>query len=299
MSRRVSAVATGVALGLVGWLAATRWPAVAAALGAVPPAAFAAAVALHLGVLVLRSEAWRLTLAAVAGPPLARRTVHPVNAGAFLLGSVQSQAALPTRVALLGRLPSAAALRPTQIGMADAPIFLLEVFCAGVLLAAGVAAGAGDWWAAPLVLAAGSGAVLAGRALLLRFDHRPIARGLAVLGDVRRRRVLLGLVACLTGLTALRIWLILAVCGLPHGLAAVATVFAALGVFGLLPLGPAASPGATLATAGTVGGVGPALAAGLVVSASSIAAVLVYAVVALACGRLAPARDPAPAAGAG
>lgn len=81
--------------------------------------------------LVIRSEAWRLTLADVKGPGLPRPTIHAVNAGAFVMGSLRSQAAPPTRVALLGRHPEARALRPGQIGVADVPIFLLELLFTG------------------------------------------------------------------------------------------------------------------------------------------------------------------------
>ena len=84
------------------------------------------------------------------------------------------------------------------------------------------------------------------------------------------------LVAAVVALTLARIWLVLAVCGLPHTLGEVAWVFAAMGVLGLPPLGPGASPGATLvALAGS--SVGAATAAGLLLAVSSIVAVVVYA----------------------
>jgi len=52
-------------------------------------------------------------------------------------------------------------------------------------------------------------------------------------------------------------------------------VFAALGVFGLLPLGPGAPAGATLAA--SAGDLGGAVGAGLMLAASSTIAVAVYA----------------------
>jgi hypothetical protein len=108
-----------------------------------------------------------------------------------------------------------------------------------------------------------------------------MVRGLAVLADRRRRGLLVTLVSGLSALTVARIWLVLLACGLPHGIGDVAPLFAALGVFGLLPFGPGAPTGATLATAGSHG-VGTAVAAGLAISASSILAVLVYAAAVLA-----------------
>ena len=73
-----------------------------------------------------------------------------------------------------------------------------------------------------------------------------------------------------------------------------------LGVFGLLPLGPSASPAGTVATLGASGAAGPgsALLLGIAASATSICAVVAYAVavgLVVVCGR---ARR-AVAAGAG
>src|SRR4051812_25568171 len=74
------------------------------AAAAVPPAALLALAALHLLGLVARSEAWRLSLAAIAGCPPPRAAVHAANAGAFVAGSLEAHAAMPARIALLRRL---------------------------------------------------------------------------------------------------------------------------------------------------------------------------------------------------
>src|SRR5204863_7162878 len=108
-----------------------------------------------------------------------------------------------------------------------------------------------------------------------RFAHRAIARGLAVLADRRRRGRLVFFAAGICGATVARIWVVLVACGLPHTAGEVGWLFAALGAFGLLPAGPGAPAGATLATLGS-GNVGAAVAAGFVLSATSIAAVVVY-----------------------
>lgn len=263
-------------LGVVCALCAAHAHDVGAALAAVPLWAMACAVALHLVTLVLRSEAWRLTLAAVGGPPLSRRVVHRANAAAFVAGAVQSQAALPARVALLRRLAGERAPRTGQIFVADVPIFALELCATALLLVAGVASGFGAWWMAPVALALGFAVLLGARLLPDRFADRPVMRGLAVLADRRRRGTLVALVAAIAALTAARIFLVLAACGLPHGLGEVAWVFATLGVFGLLPIGPGAPAGATLAALGTAA-VGATVAAGLLLSVSSIAAVVAYA----------------------
>src|SRR6185437_13289244 len=102
---------------------------------AVPPVILVGAVAAHLITLVLRTEAWRTVLGASAGRRLAPRAVHAANAGAFLAGTVQGQAAMPARIALLRRLGGSDAPDVAQIALADAPILLFEV-CTSALLAA-------------------------------------------------------------------------------------------------------------------------------------------------------------------
>ena len=269
------AVTAFTVLGLVGALCVLHAEDVGSALGSVPPLAMAGAVALHVTTLVLRSEAWRLTLAAAGGDSLSRPVVHGANAAAFVAGTLQSQAALPARVALLRRLAGDRAPRAGQIYVADVPIFALELCATSLLLIAAVLTGRGPWWVAPGAFALALGVLLGARLAPERFAHRPIVRGLAILGDRRRRGALVLLVTGIATLTVARVWLILAVCGLPHGLDEIAWVFAALGIFGLLPLGPGAPPGATLAAIGAAS-VGAAVAAGLLLSASGIVAVLLY-----------------------
>lgn len=248
----------------------------ATAAGAVPPQALVALAALHLASLVARSEAWRLSLAALAGAPPSRAAIHAANAGAFVAGALEAHAALPARVALLRRLAPHQLPHPTHVAVADLPILLLEAAGAAVLLGA-----AGAWWAPVGALALLLGARWAG--------GRRATRGLAVLADVRRRAALAVLVGCIVGCGLARVWLVLAVAHLDASPAAAAVAFAAMGVFGLLPLGPSAPPGALLVVSGGAGA--SALAAGLALSATSLAAVLVYAgALALARARLAGDR---------
>jgi hypothetical protein len=231
-----------------------------AAAVAVPPQALAALAALHLATLVARSEAWRLSLAALAGTPPSRAAIHAANAGAFVAGALEPHAALPARVALLRRLAPHQLPHPSHVAVADMPILLLEAAGAAILLGA-----TGAWWAPAGAL----GLLVAARLAA----GRRATRGLAVLADVRRRTALAVLVGAIVGCGLARVWLVLAVAHLDASPAAAALAFVALGVFGLLPLGPSAPPGALLVVSGGAG----ALAAGLALSATSIVAVLVYA----------------------
>jgi hypothetical protein len=241
-------------------LCVVRRDALGDAIATVPAAALVALAGLHLVSLVARSEAWRLSLAAIAGAPPSRAAIHAANAGAFVAGSLEAHAAMPARVALLRRLAPRETPHPAHVAVADVPIFLLEVAGASALLAL-----TGAWWAPP-----GAVAVLVAARLAA---GRRATRGLAVLADVRRRAALAALVGCVVACGLARVWVALAVTHLDASPAAAAAAFAALGVFGLLPLGPSAPPGALLVVSGGAG----ALAAGLALSATSIAAVLLYA----------------------
>lgn len=255
-------------------LVALHWHDVCQAYSAVPLWAFAAAVALHLATLVLRSEAWRLVLAAVTGEPLPRVALHGANAGAFLAGVAQSHAALPVRVALLARLQRGA-IRRAHVALADIPILTVEIACAAVLLA--VASLALDaWWPAPVALGLAGLLLLGARLAHARFAHRPLAGGLAVLAHARLRVLVAGLLVLVTVVSAVRVWVLLSVIGLPASVTSVALLIVSLGVFGLLPLGPGASPAGTVATLGA-SGIGSALVLGMLVSTTSICAVVVYA----------------------
>jgi hypothetical protein len=230
------------------------------AVATVPPITLLGLAALHLLGLVARSEAWRLSLGAIGGAPLGRRIVHTANAGAFVVGSLEAHATMPARIALLRRLAGRDAPHPGHVAVADLPMLLIEVAIAALLLGM-----TGEWWAPPAAV----GVLVVARLAA----GRKATRGLAVLADVRRRAALTGLVAFIVCCGLARIWLTLSVVHLDASPSEVAVAFAMLGAFGLLPLGPSAPPGALLVLTGGAG----ALAAGLVLSATSITGVLLYA----------------------
>jgi hypothetical protein len=254
--RAVAILGVGVLLALC----VARHEELLTAVATVPPATLLGLAALHLLGLVARSEAWRLSLGAIGGAPLARRVVHTANAGAFVVGSLEAHATMPARIALLRRLAGHDAPHPGHVAVADLPMLLIEVAIAALLLGM-----TGEWWAPP----AAAGALVVARLAA----GRKATRGLAVLADVRRRAALTGLVAFIVCCGLARIWLTLSLVHLDASPSEVAVAFAMLGAFGLLPLGPSAPPGAMLVLSGSAG----ALAAGLVLSATSITGVLLYA----------------------
>ena len=101
------------------------------------------------------------------------------------------------------------------------------------------------------------------------------------------------LVVCIVGCGLARVWLVLAVVHLDASPAAAALAFAALGAFGLLPLGPSAPPGALLVVSGGAGR-RRRLAAGLALSATSLAAVKLYAAILWLASRALAGNRPQP-----
>lgn len=277
--RLASALGPGAAVALlIGWICATRGGEVLAALASCPPWALAGATLAHALTLLTRTEAWRTVLEAGGAGRLDSRVLHAANASSFLVGTVQGHAALPTRIAMLRRLGGSDAPAISQVALADAPIFLLEV-CTSALLAAvaATAVPAIPTWA-PFALMGGALAALTLlRVAHHRFQHRSICRGLAVLADPAARNRLIALVLGLTGAALLRTWLVLLGFGLPADPENVALLLFSMGAIGLLPLGAVGTaPTATVAAMGATD-LTSAAAAGLVIGTSTVLAVLIYA----------------------
>jgi hypothetical protein len=266
------------AVGVVGWIVFTRGASVMAAITAVPPLVVVGAVMAHLLTLSLRTEAWRTVLRAAGGERLEPRAVHAANAGAFLAGTVQGNAAMPMRVALMRRYGGEGAPTASQMALGDAPIVLFEVCGSAVLAAIGSTAVGGliPGWAPWALLAGAIGVICGLRFAFARFRHHRAAAGLGVIADPDLRNRLALTVAAFTAMAFLRTWIVLAGFDLPADPAHVALVLFTMGAVGLLPLGVGTGPAATVAALGTAN-LAVATAAGMVVSAATVIAVLLYA----------------------
>jgi uncharacterized membrane protein YbhN (UPF0104 family) len=261
---------------LLVFVGATRGESVLDAVRSVPPWAIAGAVTAHLLTLVLRTEAWRTVLRGAGGENLDLCALHAANAGAFLAGTVQGQAAMPTRIALLRRFGGRDSPEVSQIALADAPIFMFEVCTTAVLAAVGsTAVGLIPMWV-PWAMLAGALAVLVGlRIVYERFRDSRFTAGLGVLARPDLRARLAIVVSAFTLMALLRTWLVLAGFGLPTDPAHVCLVLFTMGTVGLLPIGVGTGPAAMVAALGTAN-LAAATAAGMVVSAATVLAVLVY-----------------------
>jgi hypothetical protein len=277
LRRVMSALVPCSAVGMVLYLVVTRGGSFVAAFAAVPAWVLVAAVAAHLLTLALRTEAWRTVLRAAGGTRLEPRAVHAANAGAFLAGTLQGQAAMPTRVALLRRFAGSESPSVGQVALCDAPIVLFEVCGSAILAALGsTQVGVIPPWA-PWAMLGGSFAVLTVlRALYGRFRGHKLAAGLSVLADPGLRIRLALVVAAFTAMAFVRTLIVMGGFGLPTDPAHVCLVLFTMGAVGLLPLGVGTGPAAMVTALGTSSLV-TATAAGMVVSAATIIAVLIYA----------------------
>lgn len=126
------------------------------------------------------------------------------------------------------------------------------------------------------MLAGALASLFALRLFYERCRHRKLAAGLGVLArpDLRNRLALI--VAGFTAMAFLRTLIVLAGFELPTDPAHVCLVLFAMGAVGLLPLGVGTGPAAMVAALGTTDLL-TATAAGMVVSAATVLAVLVYA----------------------
>jgi hypothetical protein len=276
--RTLSALVPLGAMAMISYLILTRGNSLLGALAVVPPWVLAAAVGTHLLTLTLRTEAWRTVLGAAGGGRLEPVTVHAANAGAFLAGTVQGQAAMPTRVALLRRFGGEGAPTVAQVALGDAPIVMFEVCAAAVLAAVGsTAVGLIPAWA-PWAMLGGAFAILAALRLLYgRFRDHNIAAGLSVLAQPGMRNRLALIVAGFTAMAFLRTLIVMVGFDLPSDPAHVCLALFTMGAVGLLPLGIGTGPASMVAALGGTTSLVTATAAGMVVSAATVLAVLIYA----------------------
>jgi hypothetical protein len=276
---------------LVAWIGVTRGPEVLAAMAGCPPWVLVGASVAHTFTLALRTEAWRIVLRGTGAEELEHRVLHSANAGAFLAGTVQGSAALATRIVLIRRLGGERAPSVSQITLADAPILMLEV-CTSALLAAvaSTTVPAIPAWVPWAIFAAAIAGLGAMRHTYGRFRHRRTAAGLAVLASPRLRTRLSIVVLAFSGMALIRTWIVLAGFGLPSGPADVCLVLFSMGVIGLLPIGVGTGPTATVAALGATD-LAAATAAGMVVSAATVLAVLLYALACWGIGARLATRD--------
>ena len=241
--------------------------------------ALAGLTALSLLGLALRTEAWRVALAA-ADVRRPRSDLHAANAGTFLVSLANHYLGPWAKMWLLRRMEGEGATQIAQLFAVDVASTMLEAFAAAGLVVFATLEFSLSWWLPVLVIGGSLGLLAAAVMLRRRFPEHPAVQGLSVLLRTGYRGRVLGLLALVFAIQILRTWLSLRVVGLHVDVADGMLVFVVTGLLGALPSGIAAAP--TAASLLVVGshGVGRAAGAGVLSTVALFAATLIYCAIA-------------------
>jgi uncharacterized membrane protein YbhN (UPF0104 family) len=265
------AVGAGIAVVLAGaWaLLAGHGAAFLAAVRGVSWWTLVVAVGLHVVAVVARSEAWHVSVRA-AGSRLGRRCCYQVASLGFAANVVAPSFGTALRIWTLRRLKPEQAPAATALVAAEVPVLVMQVVVCAAMSFALVGRLQAPWWIPAL-------AVLAAAAALggLRRTARRRREGFwSGLGALRTRGELCRVAGCVALLVAsdmARTVLLLHAAGLPADVFDAMALRIASGVLAALPLGVGSGAGAAMLVFGA-GGVGRAAAAGVLLTATGLAA---------------------------
>ena len=243
------------------------------ALDAAPLWLLGAAVALQLLALLVRSEAWRLCVAA-AGSTISRRGVFRASGIGGLAGILNGQLGVAARIAALGRCAPAESPRVPALVTAEVPILAIEATLAALTSFTLLGPLGLPWWAAALCVAVATGAVV-GLTFLARRRTTGLWSGLAILRSIegRSRIVVLVLIAVFAQIA--RNWLALRALGVEASVFDAIAVLIAMVVLSQLPIGPSVGAAAVVIILGA-NGVALTAAAGVLLSATGMAGTLCF-----------------------
>jgi uncharacterized membrane protein YbhN (UPF0104 family) len=251
------------AAALLAVLLAGRREEFVAAISGAAQGVLALTVALQIVALVVRSEAWHLTIGA-AGGTVERRVLYRASSVQVLGSVLNGNLGVAARIAALRRsAPSVSPQVPTLIA-AEFPILAVEAALA-VLASFTLVVPLGLPWWAPLIgvpLIAGGSAGL--RHLALR-KGRDLWRGLAVLRSARGGSRVVVLVLAAVVAQVLRNWLLLHAVGVDASVFDAIAVLIAVVTLGQLPVGPSVGAAAAVLILGG-DGVAAAAAAGVMMT---------------------------------
>ncbi|MEA2319457.1 MAG: hypothetical protein QOD44_3646 [Solirubrobacteraceae bacterium] len=262
------------AAALLAVLLAGRRDEFLAAISGAAEGVLAVTVVLQIVALVVRSEAWHLTIAA-AGGTVERRVLYRASSMQVLGSVLNGNLGVAARIAALRRsAPSVCPQVPTLIA-AEFPILAVEAALA-VLASFTLVVPLGLPWWAPLiglpVIAGGSAGL---RHLALR-KGRDLWRGLAVLRSARGGSRVVVLVLAAVVAQVLRNWLLLHAVGVDASLFDAIAVLIAVVTLGQLPVGPSVGAAAAVLILGG-DGVAAAAAAGVMMTVTGTVGGLCFA----------------------
>ncbi|HEU4973717.1 MAG TPA: lysylphosphatidylglycerol synthase domain-containing protein [Baekduia sp.] len=234
----------------------------------------AVAALLQIVALLVRTEAWHLSIEA-AGGSVARRILYRASSMQVLGSVLSGQLGVAARIAALRRSsPTVSPQVPTLIA-AEFPILAVEATLAALTSFTLVGPLGLPWWL-PVIVVAVVGTASAGLRHLALSKGRELWRGLAVLRSRRGggRVIALVLVAVLAQI--LRNWMLLHAVGVPASFFDAIAVLIAVVALGQLPVGPGVGAAAAVLILGSRG-VAAAAAAGVLMTVTGTVGGLCFA----------------------
>jgi uncharacterized membrane protein YbhN (UPF0104 family) len=270
----ITVVGSLAAVAVLALLLAGRREEFLAALSSAPATVLAATVLLQIVALLVRSEAWHLTIQA-AGGTVARRVLYRASSMQVLGSVLNGHLGVAARIAALRRSsPVVSPQVPTLIA-AEFPILAVEAALA-ILASFTLVAPLGlPWWlplvGLPLIALASAGL----RHLALR-KGRELWRGLAVIRSLRGGSQVIGFVLVAVFAQIFRNWMLLHAVGVDASFFDAIAVLIALVTLAQLPVGPSVGAAAAVLILGS-DGVAAAAAAGVLMTVTGTVGGLCFA----------------------
>jgi uncharacterized membrane protein YbhN (UPF0104 family) len=259
----ITVVGSLVAAALLVVLLSGRRDEFLTALSTVPASVLAATVLLQVVALLVRSEAWHLTICA-AGGTVDRRVLYRASSIQVLGSVLNGHLGVAARIAALRRSSPAVSPQVPTLIAAEFPILAVEGALA-VLASFTLVAPLGlPWWlpivGLPVIVLASA----ALRHLALRKGHE-LWNGLAVLRSLRGGSQVVGLVLVAVFAQIFRNWMLLHAVGVDASFFDAIAVLIAVVTLGQLPVGPSVGAAAAVLILGS-DGVAAAAAAGVMMT---------------------------------
>jgi uncharacterized membrane protein YbhN (UPF0104 family) len=234
----------------------------------------AAAVAMHVGWLLARSEAWHVCVDA-AGADCGRRPLYRAAAIGYLGNVFNSSFGLAVRIAELRRTaPDKAPCAGTLVA-AELPIVVIEIALAAIFSFTLVAPLGVPWWLPLIALTLGVGAV-SGLSRLARRKQDGVWNGLAVLRGLHHRNTIVGLTLIAVCAQVMRNWLLLRGVGIDISVLDAMALLIATAALGMLPVGPGLGMATSVMILGS-NGVAATAAAGALLTATGAIGAMIFA----------------------
>jgi len=247
---------------------------------AAPVWILAAAGALQLVWLAVRSETWSACVRS-AGGTVARRRLYPAASVGYLGNLLNGQFGLAARIAALRRADPHASPPASVLLTSEVPIVVVEVALAALMSFTLIGPlGLPSWF--PIVGLAAALAVGAALRAVARNRREGAWRGLAVLRGMSGRNRVVALVVFAVCLQIARNWFVLNGVGVEASVFDATALLIAIAALGVLPVGPSVGAASAVIVFGT--DTGAAAAAGALLTATAAGAALAFAAVGLAMG---------------